>query len=174
MARVTFEDVDTVPDILDQVNFALIFGALPGVGNSTDLTLKCSQTNEPGVGNDAYEATMHGFTLSYSGRKTWPRTLSVTFYEDQNFSTLTKLRTWMEYGRGSESNNSQGYKADYSVTAKLITYDSTGKAINSTLFINMFPQDLPDTTRDGTSSGAVTVQATFKYDRAEPSTIELL
>ncbi len=165
MARISWAQVDSIPDILSAESFEFILGNIPIAGSTTDLTIKCQNVSQPGVSNEAWEAAMHGHVKRFRGRKVYPRQVTASFWEDSEFATLSKLRQWMEYVAGSESGNSQGYQADYSVTGLLITYDTTGAVINRTYFENMFPQDIPDVQQDGSSSQGMAVSVTFSYDR---------
>lgn len=174
MARISFAQVDALPDILNAEAFEFVLGNVPLAGSTTDLTIKCQNVSQPGMSTEAWEAAMAGHVKRYRGRKTYPRSVTASFWEDSTFATLNKLRRWMEYIAGSESGNSQGYQADYSVDALLIAYDTTGKAINRTVFENFFPQDIPDVQHDGGSSQGLSISVTFSYDRITSSGHPLL
>lgn len=165
MARISFAQVDSVPDILSAEAFELILGNIPLAGGSTDLTIKCQNVSQPGMSTEAFEAAMAGHVKRFRGRKMYSRQVTAAFWEDSTFATLNKLRQWSEYVAGSESGNSQGYQGDYSITGLLVAYDTTGRAINRTQFIHMFPQDIPDVQHDGSSSTGMSVSVTFSYDR---------
>ena len=165
MARVAWTEVDSLPDILSGENYMLVFGSVPIAGSTLDLSLKCQNVIQAGMSNEAFDVPLHGFVKRFRGRKMYPRQFQATFVEVSDFSTINKLRQWMEYVAGSESGTSGGYLADYSVTAVLYTYDTTGKEVNRTYYDQVFPQDIPDVTMDSTSSQPVVVSATFSYAR---------
>lgn len=168
MARISFGQVRAQHDILDQVGFLVDFGNIPGVGgNSRHLSIKCISAPLPGAGNEAFQATMHGHTLNFRGRPTYPGTFNPVFLEDSKMLTLDALRVWLEYTRGSESGNSQGYKNQYAVDANYIVYDTTGKAIKAHIIEGLIINEVPDINFDGQSSAAVQVSPTFKYDRID-------
>lgn len=165
MSRISFSEVNAMPDALDQVAFELILPTLPGAGNSRHLTIKCQSVSQPGSSTESFEVGVHGHVKRFRGRKMYPRSLSATFYEDSTFATVNTLRRWLEFIAGTESGNSQGYQADYSVDAVLVTYDTIGRAINRTIYEHLFIQDIPDLNMDGNSSASVPVSVTFSYDR---------
>ena len=169
MARISWAQVDSIPDILSAEAFEFILGNIPLAGSSTDLTIKCQNVSQGGISNEAWEAAMHGHVKRFRGRKMYPRQVTATFWEDSTFATLRKLRQWSEYVAGSNSGNSQAYQAGYSVTGTLVTYDTTGRAINRTYYENLFPQDIPDVQQDGSSSQGMSISVTFSYDRLTAS-----
>lgn len=165
MARISFEQVNAIPDILDQTGFELVMGSIPISGGTEDLTIKCQNVSIPGMSTEAWEAMMHGHVKRFRGRKVYPRQLSATFYEDSLFRTHAKLRAWLEFIAGSESGNSQGFQEEYSVTAELRVYNTVGDLIVVDRMEHFYPQDLQDVQLDGSSSQGVSVSCTFSYDR---------
>lgn len=174
MPRISFEQVNSVPDILDQTGFELVMGAIPLAGGSEDLTIKCQNVSIPGFSTEAFEAMMHGHVKRFRGRKMYPRQLNATFYEDSRFLTHTKLRQWMEFIAGSESGNSQGFQDEYSVIAELRVYNTVGQIISNNRMEGFFPQDVPDVQLDGSASQGVSVAVTFSYDRFVSNSAPLL
>lgn len=174
MSRISFEQVNSIPDVLDQSAFELVLGSIPIAGGSQDLTIKCQNVSIPGFSNEAFEAMMHGHVKRFRGRKMYPRQLSATFYEDSRFLTHTKLRQWHEFIAGSESNNSQGFQDEYSVVAELRVYNTVGDLISTNRIEGFFPQDVPDVQLDGSASQGVSVAVTFSYDRFLSDSVGLL
>lgn len=173
MSRISFSEVAAVSDALDQVNYELVFGAIPLVNNSQLLTLKCQSASIPGFSNEKFTVTVHGHSLNFRGRKVYTHTMSVQFYEDSNFQTLNALRAWHEYIAGTESNNSQAYRDDYSITAGLIVYDTTGRVAARHSMEHFFPNDIGDAALSGESSASVPISATFSFDRFLSDTVAL-
>ena len=165
--RISFNQINAQPDILDQTAFLLDFGTIPGAGNSEHLAIKCLNVPIPGMGNEKMSVALHGHTFGFRGRRTYPGTFSPTFYEDSLMRTLRALQGWLEVTVGSNTGNSQGYKSDYAVDANLIVYDTTGLAIAAHIIENCIIQDVPDVTFDGSSSSPVQVAPTFGYDRID-------
>lgn len=167
VSRITFSEVNAQPDILDQVGFILDLGNIPLGGGTRHLAIKCTTCPIPGMGNEVFEATMHGHKMSFAGKRNTPGTFSPTFYEDSKGATGEALKKWLEFTRGSESGNSSGYKKEYAVQATLHILDTTGRVVNSHLIENCIIQDIPDVNMDSSSSGPVQVSPTFKYDRID-------
>ena len=166
MGRISFSEVSSMPDAADQVAFELLLGAVPGISDSTDLTIQCLNAQIPGASTEAFSVTLHGHTRNFSGRAMNSGTLSVTFSEVAPHTIQKKLWTWKEYTRGMESGNSQGYLADYSVLAYLISYDTAGKPVARRKIEECFIQEIPDVQHDGSSSAAMQIPATFKFSRS--------
>lgn len=167
MARISFNQINAQPDLLDQTAFLLDLGIIPGSGSAEHLAIKCLNVPIPGMGSEVMRVKLHGHNFGYRGSRTSPGTFSPTFYEDSLMRTLKALQGWLEYTVGSESGNSQAYKIGYSVDANLIIYDTTGKAIAAHIIENVIIQDVPDITFDGSSSAPVQVAPTFSYDRID-------
>lgn len=176
MSRVTFTEVDSEPDALDQVNFRLFFPNLPGIdgSSSASLEINAQQVVWAGSSNEAFEVTRHGWTKSYRGRKTFPRTFSLSFVEVGKADVSKTLKKVLEYTAGSESNNSQEDSTGYKFDAILEIYTTTGEVAHAQTFTGTMIQDVQDATLDGNSSGQVTISATFKYDNIKESDIPVL
>jgi len=174
MGRITYNQVNNLPDTMDTTAFELMFGQVPGVGDTRDLTIKCQTAAMPGFSNEAWESNLHGYVRRFRGRKTFSRQLAVTFIETVDGSTYRKLKMWDEFIAGTNSGNSRGYQREYSVISELAVYTTTGDLANRLKFINMFVQEVSDVTLDGTSSQPMLVQATFSYDNIEVDGIPLL
>lgn len=165
MSRVSLDQSGALPDILDQIGFNIYFGNVPlSGGRSHNLTIACINAVLPGLGNESYEATLHGHTHKFRGRMTTARTMSISFYEVQTGEISQNLYGWNEFVVGTRSGNSQGYKADYSTTVTFDVLDTTGRVTRRHLIYGVFPQEVPDVTFDGSSSAAVQLSSTFNYD----------
>ena len=166
MSRLSFDELNSVGAPLDQIGYRLFLGSLPGVGNADKICIQCTNVMWPGVSNQAFEVGAAGHTVKARGKHENPRTLSATFFENQEMSIFNDLARYHKFVVDAKSGNSADYKERYSIRPALKIYDTTGKEVNSVSFINFFIQDLPDITFDGSSSAAVMVQATFSYDLA--------
>jgi hypothetical protein len=127
--------------------------------------LKCQTALLPGFSNEKITPTVHGITLGFRGRKVYPQTLSIQYLETSDMSSHNMLKRWHERIAGSESNNSATYKRDYAVLAELITFTTTGDVATRLRIEGVFPNDIGDTSLSGESSAAMTLAATFHYDR---------
>lgn len=174
MARVSLTDLYQVPDILSGEAWYFLITNIPGSnGNTRNLALKCVNSTLAGGTNEKMTVPLHGHQINFTGRSIQGQSLPITYYEDSTMDTWRNLRAWEQYVKGRRSGNSAGYKRDYSVNGILEIYDTTGKMINSTKYYHLFPQEIPDTTFDGTSSTAIQIQCTFSYDYSEDSIVAL-
>lgn len=169
MSRVAFSETAALPDTLDVIAYEMLFGNIPGGGNSKGLNLRSTDTNIPGISNESFTSTVHGHTRNFRGRPMFSGTWSTTFIETVDGFTLRTIRRWHERVAGVESGNSAGYLSQYSVTAKLIVYDTTGKKVNHYILEEVYPQDLPDVQLSGEASAAMKVPVTWKYARCIPA-----
>lgn len=174
MPRVDIDRVRGLPDIISTAEFEFIIGSIPGGSTDRDMIVKCQQVSYPGMGQETFEVPLHGFVVNFRGRKTYPRTLSVTYAEDRTMDTTRNMESWLEFIVGTRSGTSAGYKRAYAVdNAQLITYDNTGREIKRVVFFGLQPQDKPDVQYDGSNSQPYTVSVNFIYDHVEPGGIGL-
>jgi hypothetical protein len=164
-SRVSYSDLLTLPDVMDASAFILNLGSVPGTGDSRLLSLKCQTAVMPGFSNEKMTPTLHGYTLGFRGRKVYPQTLSIQYLETSDMSSHNILKRWHELVAGSESGNSASYKRGYSVLGELITFTTTGDVATRLRIESIFPNDVGDTSLSGESSAAMTLSATFHYDR---------
>lgn len=174
MASITYSDIDAELDPLDQIKYRLYIPEVPGGGSAKSLEINCQNAIWPGSSTEDYEVTRHGITKSFRGRKVFPRTLSINFVELTGAPISKTLKSWLEFKAGSETNNSQGFSDSYKTTMYLDILDTTGEPTHTVTIEGFHPQDVPDVTMDGTSSGQVLLSATFKYDRVLESGIPQL
>ena len=177
MGRITFAQVNNLPDALDSNAYEMLFGTIPGYGLTSDLTVKCQTVSIPGFSNEAWETNLHGYVVKNRGRKMFARTLSATFTEHADGSTLKAFKVWDEYIAGSKSGNSQGFKKGpdgYSVQSALRVYNTIGALANEVEFVNMFLQEISDVNLDSSSSQQMLVSATFSFDQIMWGGIPLL
>lgn len=165
MPRISLDQVNSLPDLLSAENFELLLGNIPGgPSKSEQLAIKCLNANLPGSGNEAFEAPIHGHVVKFRGRKTMPRTLSITYVEDSQFNTLNSLHRWNEFVVGTLSGTSAGDKKDYAVDGQLTVFNHKGEAISVYKIFKLFPVDLPDIQLSGENTTMVQVPITFSYD----------
>jgi hypothetical protein len=165
MGRITFNQVNSLPDAIDTSAFELLLGNLPNAGSSFDLTLSCLTASIPGFQNEVWENNLHGHVTKFRGRKMYTRTLAVTYREVADLRNYIALKAWDEYIVGTESGSSSGYKNQYSIDATLLVYDVTGSVAGTFKMENFFPQEVGDVQLDGQSSQGMELSATFSFDR---------
>lgn len=174
MARISYTEVAAQPDAADQVAFELLFGQIPGVSNSRPLTIACQNVQIVGTSNEAYSVVLHGHNRNFRGRRMNATQMTATFVETSGHEVQERLLRWKEFVAGFESGNSQGYLRDYSVLAQVISYDTTGKVAMRRNVEEVFIQDIPEITHDGSTSASMPITATFKCSRAYSVSIPLL
>ena len=164
MARLTLDNIRSLPDIIPSDNFTLQFGTVPTHGDSRTLTLKCLDASFPGSLNEAFEVNLAGFIVGFRGRKNYTHRLQVQFVEDKTFDTYNTLSQWLEFVVGTNSATSGGDKSVYSVPATMNIYDQTGAQISTLTFYSMFPTDLQDVPVTGQNTNLMQITATFNFD----------
>jgi hypothetical protein len=165
MPIITFDQVESLPDPLTGDHFNLIFGSVPVAGDSSPLTIKCADAIIAGFSNETQEMNVGAQARKVRGRKVYPRTFNVTFYEDITLGTLKILRNWHEGIVGSESGASIGNVADYSVLASLVVFDQANRVADVLEYENCFIIDVTDISLNSESTQLVKVSASFSYDR---------
>ncbi len=165
MAIITFDQQESLPDPLTGDHFNFILGTVPIAGDTSPLIIKCADAIIPGFGNEAVEQNVSSHARKVRGRKTYPRTINITFYEDITLNTLKLLRNWHEAIVGSNSGASIGNIAQYGVLALLQVFDQANRVVDSIEFENCFIQNVQDTTLNSESTQLVRVSAEFSYDR---------
>lgn len=173
MPRIAYTEVQALPDAADQVPFELLLGTVPGIANSRQLTVSCLNVQIAGSQNEAFDVTLHGHTRHFRGRRMNSGTLSATFVEVSGHLIRKQLTSWLEFCAGYESGNSQGYLADYSVLAQLVSYDTNGVVASRTVYEELFIQDLADLQHDGANSASMPLTVSFKFSRSYPSEVPL-
>jgi hypothetical protein len=167
MGIISFAQVEALPDPLLGDNFNFILGTVPLAGSTSPLIIKCADAIIPGFSNETQEMQVSGQVRKVRGRKMYPRTMSISFYEDITMNTLSILRNWHEAIVGSDSGTSIGNVADYSVLAMLQVFDQKNALVDQIEFVNCFINDVTDVSLSSESSQLVKVSAVFNYDRAE-------
>lgn len=174
MGRISFTEVASQPDAADQVAFEVLFGSIPGVDNSRPLTIACQNVQIVGTSNEAFTTVLHGHSRNFRGRRMNATQMTMTFIETSGHEVQRRLLLWKEFVAGFESGNSQGYLADYSVLCQVLSYDTIGKVAMRRNVEEVFIQDIPEITHDGSSSAQMAITATFKCSRAYVTDIPLL
>lgn len=168
----TLDNVLALPDILDAQRFLLIVGDIPGSSFDETFSFKVSSFSIPGTSNEAFDVNLGGGQLNFRGRRLYGTTLSLTMYEDSQGNTLRPLREWMERIAGSQSGNSEGYVDDYSVTAQLSQFDTTGKEVARYLIHRFYPNDIPEVSLSAESSQAMQINCSFRMTFFTSSQVE--
>jgi hypothetical protein len=162
---------ESLPDTLGNDRYEFLLGTVPGGGSAANMTLSVTTTTYGGFGNEVYDAPVSAHVRRFRGRKTYPRTLTFTYDETVDFANTTLLRAWNEFIVGTVSGNSQGYRADYSINADLVIYDTTGVEAESLTYWYSFLTDVADITVSSETSALFQGTATVAYDYAVSSNV---
>jgi hypothetical protein len=123
----SFQEVNSLPDILGSDRFLLYFPTLPGdAGEGKDLTLRHQEITLPPYEVGTVISKPYGWSVSHAGRRVQATEFNVSFVEDVEGTTLSRLVAWQDYCSGIR--RAGGYlKNKYAVDAELQVRDTTGK-----------------------------------------------
>jgi hypothetical protein len=170
---ITRQQAQSLPDVSDANRFALRLGVIPYYAASTqNLTVACFSAVRSGYTNEKFPAELGGHRRNFRGRKVYEDSLQCSFYEVATGEVVRAIDSWSEAVAGSKSGNSLGYQHQYSITAELSCFDTTGKEYARQTYFNLFPSARPDVNHTTESSAAVQVQVTFSFDYFEEITIK--
>ncbi len=163
---------DVAASILDPMlsdNFFLNINDIPGIGQVFDnaLRMQCQSATKPGTSINSVEVQVFGHTLEYAGGMTYGHDLSVEYVENRTGQITQTLEAWSEYIRSRDSQHG-AFKKDYARDGTLKIYDQKGNTVLEYKIENMFVTSVPDLSFNGSSSSAITLSASFKYDRVIP------
>ncbi len=117
----------------------------------------------PGMNLDNVEVALHGVTLNFAGRATYPGTFNATFLEMRDWGTREMFRRWRETIR-SWTQNSGTFASAYKVTADLVVYNDIPQPVRTIRVYGVWPEQIADIQLDGGASNVVTTEITFRYD----------
>lgn len=165
--RIQRDEINSLPDALTNDAFTLMFGSIPGESDTRRLMLQCQSAQEPEETNEAITTMLAGFQKRQSGTNTNQGTFQVTFLETVDLAVLSRIRTWKQYCRGTATGSSVGYSQDYTRTAELTVFDTTGAEAKKVTIYKCFPSNIDAISYDSSNSAApVIVTVTFTYDYA--------
>jgi hypothetical protein len=167
MAKPNLQSVLTIADPMLSDNFELLFGTVPSVngsGNTQALLLQCKTVVKPGMTIEQVTYDLFGHTVEFAGRLTYSHTMAIEFVENWQGTITRTLENWMSVARDPITQHG-ALKAQYTSDAILNIYNQLGNVSLSYKIINMFPTEIPDLSFDGSASTALSVSATFSYDR---------
>lgn len=101
---------------------------------------------------------------SYAGRDASARTVTVTFWDDENQTVYSFLNGWMDIIHNSVS-GAQVPRDAYAATLHIRLKDVTDSVTTSLIELGLaFPTDLSDVSLSYDSSEPVEISCTFSYD----------
>lgn len=160
--RTSLQDVLSLADPAMSYNFDFFLPNIPGSSDTRDLTFKCMTTDLPGVAVDPVDVALHGVNVPYAGRKIYTHTINVTFLETADWMTREKFRRWNEFIKSWDS-NSGNLAAAYKVDAQMVLYNDIPEVVRTTNLIGLYLETMAEVQLDGSQSGLITLQCTFKY-----------
>lgn len=160
--RTSLQDVLSLQDPAMSYNFDLFLPNIPGSSDTRDLTFKCMTSDLPGVAVDPVDVALHGVNVPFAGRKIYTHTLSATFLETADWMTREKFRRWNEFIR-SWRNNSGALAAAYKVDGQMVLYNDVPEVVRTTNLYGLYLETMAEVQLDGSQSGLISLQCTFKY-----------
>ncbi len=162
--HIAYDEVAGLDDAMPAGEFRILFGTIPGGGDANQLSLRCQQVVIPGMDNEVMPVTLHQFDFIFSGKNTFPKVLVCSFVEGaKNMPAHKALVNWQQAVRGTKSGTAIGYIKDYSITAELHVFDSSGATARKAKIEKLLIQSVPDTQLDSTSVQPMLINATFGY-----------
>lgn len=162
MSRSSINDVLSLGDPALTWNFGFFFPSIPGSADTRDITYRCQTVDLPGQSLEAVEASLHGVTVQYAGRKIYTHTFNVVLMETVDWAAREKIVRWQDLARDWRTNSGSNL-VEYSTTGLIIVTDNDNTPIRTTRINYVWPESIQEVTLDGTQSAIVTQQVTFRY-----------
>lgn len=162
---ISVSQIRSLGEPIKQYNYDLVIPNIPGsnIVNGNILRIKTNNcTGIPGFGTDVQESTQYGFTEFYAGRGNPPGPYQITYEETLDARITKTLRNWYDLMWDVDTGiqmPSQVYKTE----AVLRILNVTRVPVATIKFRGFFLESVDDSGLDGSSSGPVTVSATFRY-----------
>lgn len=167
MAKPTLNELFSLPDVLLQDNFDLLFTSTPpAVMNDAEarqFRLQCMSTTLPGRTLEFAPVALFGQEIQFAGRNTTTHSFNATFVETRQAYILRVLDRWINLARDKRTGHGVS-KVNYAGRAELILYSEGGLEVGRMEIINIVPETLPEVNLDGASTGAVQLASTWKFD----------
>lgn len=164
MSHITLDEITDQTDIMDSTHFRLLFGNVPGSGDSRPLTILCQTASIAGITIEPMEVGLHAHTVRFRGKQTVNPTLAVGFVESSGYEVQRRLRRWKEFTVGTNTGTSSGFKNQYAISPQLEIMDVTGNVVDIIKYHNLWITELPEVQLDGQSSTPMLLQTTFTFD----------
>ena len=162
---VSFNELNTLPDILGTGRHELYFPNVPGL-NSQSLMLTNTQVTLPTIGVGHIRARLLGHSPGFRGGLYFDNTLTCSFYELSTGDNIKGLYAWMQLVRNVSEGTSL-LKAGY-VTDGIMKYINTlGDSALEIRLVNVFPVQITYPEASAGDSAPVEFQVTFNVDSAE-------
>lgn len=166
MGKVTFDEATTILDPLLSDNFELLIPK-PPVGDADRLRIHCKTAVKPGMTVEEVLVEVFGHAIVHAGRKSFSRTMAITYVENKDLVITKMFEEWSELIRATQT-QSGSFKTEYSTDATFIIYDQKGDEVARYNIRGIWPKSVPELSFD---NGAQALEAPieFAYDIYEPA-----
>lgn len=144
---------------------------IPDFNNSEPLEQRVKSISIPGRSVDPIETYFYGNKQVFTGRTSFPNSITITFEEGEDQKILQLLYEWFQTIYNTDFDSAAGgisnsvTRKDYAKQIILTMYKYNGEqAGKRIMLINSFPQSLPDVTLDYSGNELIRYDVTFSYD----------
>ncbi len=158
---ITFEENDSLPDVLDASRFEIRFGAIPGGADGYQLGLRHGTGTFPAAAVAQVPVKFPGgHTRRFRGGSTTDGTWTLIFFDDSFVSKA--FAKWAQFVRNSKTSKSK-LKSEYAIDVEAVWSDTKGEDALVYTIKNIFPISVekPNTSEN---SAAVQFTVTFSLD----------
>jgi len=137
------------------------------VGNQTDIQTFAKSVSIPQSSIDPILMSYMGEKVFYAGKESSPKTITITFWDDERTTILNYLDNWFTEVHENKTGHMLS-ESGYRRTIRLNLTDSTDLSNTSiTTLSGAFIIDIAETPLSYENSDAVEVTATFQYELKE-------
>lgn len=164
MARTSYQNILALRDAAQSWNFDLFFPTVPGAsGQSNGLTYKCKTSAIPSSKINPVAVELHGTKKQEAGNAAYDHTMTATFMETVDYSTMAAFRAWRNYTRSWRDNTGTN-ASEYKVNLEIDLYDNAGNVTRTMVLVGAWPTDIAETSLSGAEANAVELSITFSFD----------
>lgn len=166
MGKVTLDEAQTILDPLLSDNFELTIPK-PPVGDAERLRIHVKTAVKPGMTLEEALVEVFGHAINHAARKTFSRTMSVTYVENKDLVITKIFEEWNELIRGTETQTG-AFKSEYATDAYFTIFDQKGNEVAKYKIRGIWPKTTPELSFD---NGAQALEAPieFSYDTYVPA-----
>ena len=155
---------NAVPPAAQGVAQAAVSAAAGALGIGGDsLRVRVLNAEIPGFGNEPFETSQGGHIRKHAGRRSHPRTLSVTYYEGVDMSVYKAFQNWHDL-QWNPDTGVQAADSVYKTTALLRVLSYNKSVIRTFTMEGCWVEDVGNVSVDYSSSESVQVAVSFSYD----------
>lgn len=161
MGKVTLDEAHTILDPLLSDNFEFLIPK-PPAGDAERFRIHCKTCVKPGATIEEVLVEVFGHALNHGGRKTFSKSMSLTFVENRDLVITNGIQAWVDIIRGTDTQSGE-FKDKYSTDAYLSIFNQKGELVKKVQIFGVWPKAVPELSFD---NGATAVEASvdFSYD----------